>query len=165
MVSLPVVVPSESGQSCPPGWGAVNTRNVVGRRDGALRDGTLRAPGVRAGQGGGWGYLEMYFFSFHSVPYIFPSFNLFCSNSQVKNSFHEPEPAAAALRPAMGTGDRPGTVPLHPSSSCNSTDAWGPARGSGQPRPRWHLPWQCFGSTHPPRAPFPPAPAVQHFLG
>lgn len=54
--SLPAAVPSEPGQSCPPGWGAVNTQ-AVGRRDG-----TLRAPGVRAGLGGGLGYLEMYFF-------------------------------------------------------------------------------------------------------
>lgn len=108
-------------RAVPPGWGTVNT-GAVGRRDG-----TLRAPGVHAGQGGGSGYLEMYFLCFHSAAYIFPSFNVFCSHSQVKNSFHEPEPAAAALRPAVGTGDWPGTVPLHPSSSCSSTGAWGPA--------------------------------------
>lgn len=88
-------------------------------------DATLRAPGVRAGQGGGSGYLDMYFFCFHSTAYIFPSFNLFCLNSQVKNSFHEPELATATLRPAVGAGDRPGTVALHPSSGCSNTDARG----------------------------------------
>lgn len=45
---------------------------------------------------------------------FFTSFNLFCSNSQVKNSFHEPEPAATALCPAMALGTSWGPCPCVP---------------------------------------------------
>lgn len=133
------MVPSELGQSRSPGWGAMNPQNAMGRRGGARR-----ASGVRAGQGGGWGYLETYYFSFHSAACIFPSFNLFCSSSQVKNFFHEPGPAAAALRPAMDTGGWPGTVALHPSSNPTAGPALGGQRqGRGSLGTSLAVLWPC----------------------
>jgi len=120
-------VPSEPGQSRRPGWGAVNTRNAVGRRDESTGSacGAVRRLGIFGNE------LFLHTFFLHLI--------FFCSNSRVKNSFREPEPAAEAPRPAVGTGNRPGTVPLHPSSSrsrCSGASARvGAARAPLAPSP------------------------------
>lgn len=64
----------------------------------------LRAPGVHAGAEEAGDIWKCSFSAFTVQRTFFTSFNLFCSNSQVKNSFHEPEPAATALRLAMALG-------------------------------------------------------------
>lgn len=96
MMSLHVMVALEPRQSSPLWWGAMNPQNVLGRRGGSGE--RLECVWGAEEAGDVWKCSFSTFIVRHA---FFTSFNLFCSNSQVKNSFHEPEPAATALRPAM----------------------------------------------------------------